>query len=260
MLTGSRSIATVLAVMVTFCGRTFAQNDANEIESEQSYEDDLNAGSASSEPPVPDMTPADQYAQPPDTDPMGFFGIGLKAGFLHFGNATYPDVNMKVKSQYCKETQVVENRGVPSRIGFLLSVPINIGGSGFGWILDPYMGFGKIGSYGLFTGPAINIRLSNKIYLGIGVGIRFGMITAKYINDTKTAKGIDLYGRIPIDVIYYPTEDLGLLFEFGIGYGATGYQPEYTQSTACAGVSAPKLNLQFGDTYQIDFAIGVRIP
>jgi hypothetical protein len=258
MLTGSKSIAAVVAVMVSLCGRTFAQYDAIESESGQSSEGST-ANSASSEPPVPDMTPEDQYAQPPDTDPMGFIGLGLKIGYLHFGNATYPSVDMTVTSQL-GETQVVENRGVPSRGGFLLSIPVNIGGSGFGWIFDPYIGFGKIGSYGLFTGPAISIQLSNKLYLGLGFGIRVGIITAKYIDDIKTKKGIDLYGRIPIDVIFYPTQDLGLFLEFGLGYGATGFQPEYSQKTVTQGVSAPKLDLRFGDTYQIDFAIGVRVP
>ena len=188
-----------------------------------------------------------------DKDPLGFIGVGLKAGFLHFGDATY-DAVVSVGG-----VSALENKGVPARGGFLLSLPINLGGSGFGWVFDPYLGLGEVGSYGIYTGPTITLHLLDMTYLGFGLGLRAGLITQDFWG-TRTEVGMDIYGRVPLVLTHYLYEDLALLLDVGFGFGATGYRPQYTRQQLGPGVSAPQVETQFGATYQIDASAGIRLP
>jgi hypothetical protein len=241
--------------------RALAQEESYETETTETS-DDLGSGEQT-EAAISSSESDDGNSAPSgDDDPMGFFGLGVKFGFLSFGKADFAGANVTVQSAL-GETQVVENKGVPARSGMIISVPLNIGGSGFGWALEPYFGLGKIGSYGLYTGPLGSIHVATDFYITLGFGARVGKITTNF-NKAKTKMGFDVYGRIPLGMIYYPTDDLGIVAEFGIGYGATGYEPGYTEETIAANniekVSVPKVDLQIGDTHQIDFSIGVRIP
>jgi hypothetical protein len=232
-------------------GQALAQYSEDETQGDTSQEE-------ASEEVQTEATETMDPGPPPDLDPMGFVGIGIKVGYLKFGTANFDGANVTYESPV-GDAQVVENAGVPARDGMTLSLPINLGGGGFGWIFEPYLGFGDIGSYGIFTGPLGYFHVSTNTYLGIGFGVRVGIITTNF-DDAKTETGYDIYGRIPLDVVYYPTEDLGILLEFGIGYGVTVYEPSYSEQVVGSGVKAPKLDLQIGDTYQLDFSIGVRLP
>jgi hypothetical protein len=255
-------------VMLVFAvlrdGRAFAEYGSSDIPRTSS--DISNGAGAVPDETAPGRNPneankVDKSSQTRDSDPMGFFGIGLKIGYLNFGRANYSGANVSVSSS-AGDIPTVQNAGVPARSGTVLSFPITIGGSGFGWIFDPYLGFQDVGAYGLYTGPRGTFQLWTDIYLSFGLGIRFDMITAK-LDDTPKATGIDVYGRIPVDLYYYPIDDLGVFIELGIGYGVTGYEPTYAQqhvSTSGADTTLPKVDLRFGDTFEIDFGTGVRFP
>ena len=260
-LSSFRLLLALLSLIVTASGHAFAQY--GRYEGEPTYHQEQGNEQTTSEENLAELTEEQEEQatpEPPsDPDPMGSIGIGVKIGYLHFGHATFSGANVTVSSKQLGSTQVVENQGVPARSGMLLSIPIYLGGSGFGWVLDPYLGFGEIGSYGIFTGPLGHFHVSTNTYLGLGFGLRLGNITTNF-DDTKTGWGIDLYGRIPFSVVYYPVQDFAVLFELGIGYGATGYKPATTQQTVTPGVTVPNVKLQFGPTYEIDFSVGVRLP
>jgi hypothetical protein len=254
----------LLAIVVLCDGRAFAEHSRSDIPQTSS---DISSGASTfpnesaSGRNTNEANRIDKSSQTRDSDPMGFFGIGLKVGYLNFGKATYSGANVTVSSP-AGDIPTVRNAGVPARSGMVLSFPITIGGSGFGWIFDPYLGFEEVGAYGLYTGPRGTFQLSTAIYLSFGLGIRFDMITAKPA-DAEKATGIDVYGRIPVDLYYYPIDDLGVIFELAVGYGVTGYKPTYTQqyvSTGKTDTTLPKVDLRFGDTFEIDFSTGIRFP
>jgi hypothetical protein len=72
--------------------------------------------------------------------------------------------------------------------------------------------------------------------------------------------GLDVYGRVPVVLTYYPAEQMGLLLDVGFGLGGTGYRPVYTQQQVQPGVAAPQMDMQFGFTFQVDASAGVRFP
>ncbi len=203
--------------------------------------------------PDPDATGDLGEAPREEKDPMNWIGVGLKAGFLYFGDATFNYVT------YVNGRPAVVNKGVPARGGFVLSLPINLGSSGFGWVFDPYLGLGAVGSYGIYTGPTITLHLSDMTYLGFGLGARAGIITQDFWG-TRTDVGMDIYGRIPVVLTYYAADSLGLVLEVGLGLGATGYRPVATQQQLAPGEIPPPLETKFGVTFQIDASAGVRFP
>lgn len=194
-----------------------------------------------------------------DEDPMAKAGIGLKIGYLNLGRGSYEQevLGEKIRLE------------IPSRDGVTISIPINLGGSGFGWIFEPYLGVGKeLKSIGLILGPTIVIHLDDPLYLGIGIDLRVGYLLMSDIDF-----GVDIYGRIPINLTYYVINNLGILAELGLGYGATGIKykdmliPVFDENTGLPKIDfetgepeMEEIGAGFGTAVQVDFSVGVRFP
>lgn len=178
--------------------------------------------------------------------PMGWVGIGLKLGAGGTG-ASDIDVSMPTVGG-----MAVPGTGVTktdSRAGFQLSVPINLGGDGFGWMVEPYLNLDKnIMATGLYTGPTINIHILDPFYLGIGFGVKFA-----YLSADRLDLGLDVGGRVPITGTYYIHPDIGLIAELGLGYTASGYAFK-----GLPGQESPELS--FGTAFAWDFSVGARWP
>jgi hypothetical protein len=173
--------------------------------------------------------------------PMGWVGIGLKLGAggvggseLEFGGATIGGI-----------TTPGTTVSTDARAGFQLSVPINLGGDGFGWMIEPYLNFDNVRATGLYTGPTINFHIIDPLYLGVGFGVKFAYLSADAL-DT----GVDIGGRVPITGTYYIHPDLGLIAELGLGYTASGYA-----------FNVPGMDeITFGSAFAWDFSVGARWP
>jgi len=203
-----------------------------------------------------EATPPEPEAERPEEekDPMAGIGIGLKLGYLNYGKGSFEAT--------VSGTKIKTN--IASRDGLTVSIPINLGGSGFGWLFEPYLGAtSQIKSIGLITGPTIVFHLVDPLYLGVGIDLRVGWLLSSGID-----MGADLYGRIPITATYYVIPDLGIVAELGIGYGATGIKykdmPAIDPTTGFPILDSngqpKKLPFGLGTSYQIDFSLGVRWP
>jgi hypothetical protein len=184
--------------------------------------------------------PAAEAAEDPDkTDPMGWFGIGLKLGVGSVGESEIEIKNdiqtLKIKTE--------------SRTGLKLAVPINLGGDGFGWIFEPYLHLDSdINAMGLYNGPTFNIHIMDPLYVGFGFGLQFASLSGDGLE-----AGYDIGGRIPITATYYLLNDIGLIGEFGFGYTASGYLLEES-------IVNPDPEINFGSAFAWDFSVGARWP
>ncbi len=188
---------------------------------------------------------------------MGWFGIGLKLGAGGNGEGEF-------------EVGGVTST-IDSRAGFQLSVPINLGGDGFGWIFEPYLNFASVEgaevtstgtirpkdfgvtTMGLYTGPTINIHIIDPLYVGIGAGLKFGYVTSDAFD-----MGADVFFRVPVTATYYLLDDIGLIAELGLGYGVTGFAAvPYTDPSTGTTIEP---ELEFGSALTWDFSVGVRWP
>jgi len=184
---------------------------------------------------------------------MGGAGIGIKLGYLNFSRGSF-------KKSVDEDNEFTLH--IPSRDGMTLSIPINLGSSGFGWILEPYLGLGsELKSIGLMLGPTIVIHLNDPLYFGFGISFRAGYLL---IDDIDL--GLDAYARIPVTITYYIIDQLGIVAELGLGYGATGIKYKdvelkvFNPDTGEIEMTTESVGLGFGTAVQIDFSVGVRLP
>ena len=110
-------------------------------------------------------------------NPMAWAGIGVKLGMT---GTTAGDVSVKAMGQ------TLDSK-TDSRYGLQLSVPINLGGDGFGFVLEPMLttssinhntkdsagvvnGSESVSLLGLggYIGPTINFHVIDPLYLGFG--------------------------------------------------------------------------------------------
>jgi hypothetical protein len=193
-----------------------------------------------------------------DKDPMGWFGIGLKLGAGGNGEG-------ELEVSGVKST-------VNSRAGFQLAMPMNMGGDGFGWMIDPYLNFASmegvgidattglpvakdygITTFGAYTGPTINFHVMSPLYVGFGFGPKLG-----YSVSDAFDFGADIMARVPVTATYYLTNTVGLIGELGLGYGLTGYgAAPYVDPTSGQTVE-PDAN--FGSAMTWDVSLGARFP
>ncbi|HTM47027.1 MAG TPA: hypothetical protein VL137_18850 [Polyangiaceae bacterium] len=193
------------------------------------------AAPAEAAPTTPPGDDADKAKDDGEGD-MGGILIGLKLSLLLVGSA---DVTVSgVKST------------VPSRTDYQIVVPLNFGGSGFGFDLQPSIGFGDVTSFGLYLGPAYHLGIKKNLYVNFGIGPQ-----VRYLSDSTIDMGADIQARIPVGVTYYAQPDLGLFAEIGLGYGATGYKAKVP-----AGTTGPAADFHLGTGTAFDFGIGVRYP
>jgi hypothetical protein len=186
-----------------------------------------------------------------DPDPMSWFGIGLKLGAGGNGEGEF---------EITGPTGPITGK-VASRAGFQLDMPINMGGDGFGWVIDPYLNFSSVDvatgaattksygitTFGAYTGPTINFHVIDPLYVGFGFGPKIG-----YAVSDAFDYGADIMGRVPLTATYYLKDDVGLIGELGMGYGVTG------TATVVALGGEPELN--FGSVMTWDVAVGARWP
>lgn len=198
-------------------------------------------------------------------DPMGWLGLGFKVGL---GVAGRSEVAFRapVIVQGVAVAGTVQT-SIERRSGLQLSVPINLGGDGFGWLVEPYLNMhtitfrplmvtllespvteGQATAVGVYTGPTINLHLAAPFYLGVGFGVKAARIRADHLN-----LGVDLGGRVPITATFYARPNFGIVAEVGLGYTATGYIKKPLPGERASGIA-------FGSAFAWDFAAGVRWP
>jgi hypothetical protein len=200
-----------------------------------------------------------------DPTPMNSVGIGFKMGMAGMGEG---------KLQFQSNGKSYPGR-VDSRRGLTLSVPLQVGGDGFGWMFEPYYSRASVGTtttdatgqpsgstdvnlaaYGMYTGPTVNIHVMQPLYLGIGAGIKAAYVASNFFD-----YGIDAYGRVPVSATYYLANQVALVAELGLGYGVSAYvsQPNIVV-TPTGKISKVENDAQFGKSLSWDCSVGVRLP
>jgi hypothetical protein len=199
--------------------------------------------------------------------PMGWFGLGLTlgaggvgSGQFEIDNPAYDSSGMlsgagvstgvdecPIDSPKCK----VESE---SRTGFQLNLKLTFGGEGFGWDLDPYLNLASNGkAFGMYTGWKYDVHAMDPLYIGFGFGPKLA-----YVQSDKFDYGADVYGRGMVRGTYYLLNELGIVAELGLGYGASGYVALPTVDPATGNESSPKVS--FGSSMTWDFSVGTRWP
>lgn len=177
---------------------------------------------------------------------MGGMLIGLKLGMVMIGEGEFDNPNAGLPGQPAKTT-------VASRTDFQLTLPLNFGGSGFGFDLQPSISFGDVTAIGLYFGPAYHLEINPKVYVNFGLGLqtRYWLSVGDLPAGVELDKGADLFARVPVGATYYAAPDLGLFVELGLGYGAQG------SAYKVLGTSS---DFKFGAGYGFDIGVGVRWP
>lgn len=195
-------------------------------------------------------------------NPMAWAGIGVKAGVASVG------AGKATISGYDGSTQ--------ARLGMQLSVPINLGGDGFGFILEPTLtsmsvthdtkdaaglvnGSEDVSLLGVggYLGPTINFHVINPLYLGFGVGIK-----GSYMLNDAFDLAADVYGRVPVTATYYVSKQVALVGEVGFGYGASVFADKPTVMVDPLTMQATNVedDPSFGLAFAWDASIGARFP
>ena len=200
----------------------------------------------------------------PATDPMSPVGIGVHLGVAgtQSGSGTI---------------QGFEGR-TDRRVGLHLSVPIYLGGSGFGWVFEPMLqrsevehftkdvrgnitGTADVGVLGLggYTGPQVQIQATRAFYVGLGLGPK-----VLYLVNDAFDYALDLYGRVPLSGTYYVNDSVAVTVELGLCYGVTVFAdrvaPVVTTETNQYFVRNANDDPEFGAAFAWDFSVGVRLP
>jgi hypothetical protein len=209
------------------------------------------AAPAEAVPAPAEAAPAEAApAEPPpeakdEEGSMGSILLGLKLSMLMVGESDFEidNPNANLPGQPAKLKTVM-----PSRTDFQITVPLNFGGAGFGFDLQPSIGFGDVTALGLYLGPAFHLEINPKTYINLGLGpqIRY------WLEDTVDI-GADIFARVPVGATYYAAPDLGLFAELGLAFGATGFKGKTPP-----GGAAPDFNL--GTGFAFDIGVGVRWP
>jgi len=187
-----------------------------------------------------EQTQAPSPSEEKSKDPMGWFGIGLKLGAGGVGGS---DIDVKTSAG------TVSGK-TDSRAGFMIALPLNFGGSGFGWIIEPSLMLdSNVNAAGFYTGPTFNFHVIDPLYVGFGFGPKFAYLSGKNLD-----LGLDIGGRVPITGTYYVHHDIGLTAELGLGYAASGYKSKPIP------LVNEKPSLSFGTAFAWDFSVGVRWP
>lgn len=210
--------------------------------------------------------PRENDADEPDRNPMAPAGVGVKLGFASIGGSAV-SVTKKGKTF---ASQLDDRRGM------LVSVPVHLGGSGFGWTIEPYLSRSSIGhevtdqngalvdekhvdltAFGLYTGPAVNIHVATPLYLGIGAGVK-----GAYLATDGFDYAFDVYGRAPLSATYYVTNQLALVAEFGLGFGASVYAdpPRLQVDPVTKRVRNVSGSPHVGSAFAWDCSFGIRLP
>jgi hypothetical protein len=200
--------------------------------------------------------------EPPSRHRMGWAGIGVKVGLAGMGAGKFTFQGQQGRTD--------------SRMGLQVSVPINLGGDGFGWMLEPYFNQSSVGhdlkdssgnvlgtdsvnlqALGIYTGPTFNIHAMDALYVGFGLGVK-----GAYLMNSSFQYAADLYGRVPVHATYYMSRSLALVAEVGFGYGASVFadKPQVMVDRTAHTARNLQDDPKFGLAYTWDATIGVRLP
>lgn len=200
-----------------------------------------------------------------EKNPMGVAGVGLKVGLAGMGEG---------KLSINQNGDTYTSR-IDARRGLQLSLPLDVGGDGFGWRFEPYISFASVGvsrsssagaqptesanltAYGMYSGPTVNIHAMQPLYIGIGAGLK-----AAYVRSNAFDLALDAYVRAPVSATYYMSNKVALVAELGFGYGASVYfnKPVAVVDPVTRVVSNQNSDPQAGKAYLWDCSIGVRLP
>lgn len=195
-------------------------------------------------------------------NPMGWVGIGVKLGMA---GTTAGEATVK---GYEGQTD--------SRVGMQLSLPINLGGDGFGFVLEPMLtqssvdhatkdaagvvnGSESVSLLGLggYLGPTINIHVIDPLYLGFGFGLK-----GTYMLNDDFDLAADIYGRVPVTATYYLNKQVALVGEVGFGYGASVFadKPSVMIDPLTQTATNVEDDPNFGMAFMWDASVGARFP
>jgi hypothetical protein len=204
--------------------------------------------------------------------PMDVFALGVKFGVAHVSsgridNPTYIDGADQLPQDQLTEYGLVSGRGcdpvdrqcrTSSRRGYYLAVPIQLGGTGVGFRVEPTVSWGSAYSaFGGYAGPTFEFHVAEPFYLGFGFGLK-----AAYVLPDDWEYAVDVFGRIPVWATLYLTDGLALVGEFAFGAGASGYVSELrnVRNPVDNTVIGSRRDMTFGFGRTYDFSIGLRFP
>jgi hypothetical protein len=225
---------------------------------------------------VPKEKLRDEDSNEAARDPMNWLGLTVRLGYAAVASGTLnnPTYNKSLASYAAMlPREQLEATGLvgggactpidpkchtAARSGFQLALALNIGGSGLGFDLEPYITVGgNAFAVGAYIGPRIQLHLARPFYLGIGFGAR-----AAYVKLDGWKDGGDIFGRIPVSLTYYVVKNFALVLEGAFGAGISLFvsepvniiDPRNNKPLA----SAPKIAIGAARGWDITF--GLRFP
>ncbi|HEX5659641.1 MAG TPA: hypothetical protein VFX59_20735, partial [Polyangiales bacterium] len=145
-----------------------------------------------------------------------------------------------------------------SRRGYYLAIPIQLGGTGVGFRIEPTVSWGgAFTSWGGYAGPTFEFHLADPFYLGFGFGLK-----SAYVQPDDWRYAVDIFGRIPVWATLYLSEGLALVGEFAFGAGASGYVSKLRDvyNPVDMTVLGHRRDITFGWARTWDLSIGLRFP
>jgi hypothetical protein len=198
-----------------------------------------------------------------DDNPMGTASIGIKVGLSGTGVASLPSA----ESASFLGT-------INARRGMRLAFPIHLGGRGFGWTIEPYLSRSKVQrlvrddrggidgarvfdltGFGVYTGPSVQLQLARPLYLGLGFGA-----ASSYIESAGFDFGVDLYGRVPLSLTYYVSNQFAFVAEFSAGYGLSLFANKVRTDRSSGRATLVKDPADLGRAFAWDWSFGIRLP
>lgn len=204
--------------------------------------------------------------------PMDVFAIGLKFGTAHvrsgtIENPTYISGADQLSEAQLEQYGLVSSRGcdpidrrchTAARRGYYLAIPIQLGGTGVGFRVEPTVSWGDaFSAFGAYAGPTFEFHVADPFYLGFGFGLK-----AAYVLPDHWEYAVDVYGRIPVWATLYLTDGLALVGEFAFGAGSSGYvsQLRNVRNPVDNSVIGNRRDITFGFGRTWDVSIGLRFP
>lgn len=144
----------------------------------------------------------------------------------------------------------IEGITMDARNAFAFKLHLDMGGDGYAFELVPFWAYESTGDYGFNAlGLEINFFMWRLRFGDFYPHFGLGFFPA-YLTGGDVDKGLELFGHVPIGCTWYPLDDLGVVAELGINYGATGFKMKGLE----------KSDFKFGSSVGIDFMVGVRWP
>ncbi|HEY6880102.1 MAG TPA: hypothetical protein VI299_18890 [Polyangiales bacterium] len=228
--------------------------------------------SAQDDEPRPPEVAAEAAPERKKSQPMDVFALGVKfgvanvsAGNIH--NPTYIRGADQLPQEELQRYGLTSTRGcdpvdrichTAARHGYHIAIPIQLGGTGVGFRVEPYMTLGSHSqAYGAYAGPTFEFHLAEPLYFGFGFGLK-----AAYVLPDGWEYAADLYGRIPAWITLYLTDGLALVGELAFGAGASGYVSRFRNiyNPIDMSVIGHRKDLTFGYGRTWDASIGLRFP